>query len=121
MQRNLKNAPLWSSYMGDPVVRQLLPDFAIALQKRVAALRAAVVDGDAVESNRIAHMIRGSAGSYGYPQVADVAGRIEVQAASGRGLEVVASDVDELASLADAIQLATGSLVVEEWAKSGSK
>ncbi len=96
--------------MDDPIVRQLLPQFAATLLKRVAGLRTAVVSGDAVEACKIAHMIRGAAGSYGYPSVADVAGRVEIQASSGRDLAGSLGDVDELATLAAAIRLAIGSL-----------
>ncbi|NDE14640.1 Hpt domain-containing protein [bacterium] len=108
--RIVARGPLWSSYMDDPIVRQLLPQFAVTLQKRVLGLREAVVTGDAPEACKIAHMIRGAAGSYGYPSVADVAGRVEIRASSGRDLAASLSDVDELATLAAAIRVAIGSL-----------
>ena len=106
------NNPLWSVYMDDPVVRQLLPGFAVVLQKRVALLGESVRHGDFVEAGRLAHIIRGSSGSYGYESIADVAGRIEIQAASSCDINAMARDVVELRGLAEGVLLAVSSLPV---------
>lgn len=97
--------PLWSLYMDDPIVRQLLPGFAVVLQKRVAMVSDAFQNADFREIARLAHIIRGSAGSYGYAQVADVAGRIEVEANSTKDGSLLAHDVLILEEYTKAILL----------------
>jgi len=104
--------PLWSVYMDDPIVRQLLPGFAVVLQKRVSLLGESVRRGDFVEVGRLAHIIRGSSGSYGYESIAEVAGRIEVQAASSCDINTMARDVSELRALAEGVLRAVSSLPV---------
>lgn len=111
--RQPAHGPLWSAYMDDPIVRQLLPGFAVTLKKRVAALRDALTAGDSIEACKIAHMIRGSAGSYGYPSIADVAGRVEIQASSGRNIAASLRDADDLAALSESVLVAIGSLPPE--------
>lgn len=104
------NNPLWSVYMDDPVVRQLLPGFAVVLQKRVALICEALRRGDFTETGRLAHIIRGSSGSYGYGCIADVAGRLEIQASSSRDMVAMARDIAELRGLAEGVLLAVSSL-----------
>jgi hypothetical protein len=104
------NNPLWSVYMDDPVVRQLLPGFAVVLQKRVALIGESLRRGDYTETGRLAHIIRGSSGSYGYVCIADVAGRIEVQAASSQDMVAMSRDIAELRGLAEGVLLAVSSL-----------
>ncbi len=106
------SGPLWSVYMDDPVVRQLLPGFAVVLQKRVALLGEAVRRADFVECGRLAHIIRGSSGSYGYGTVADVAGRIEIEAASSQDIVAMSRDVSELRALAKCVARAVSTLPV---------
>ena len=89
--------------MDDPVVRPLLPAFAKALAERVALINVMVGGGDAVEVARIAHMIRGAAGSYGYAQVAQLAGQIETGARGGSRLTDVGPLVCELARMSEGV------------------
>lgn len=97
--------PLWSAYMDDPIVRQLLPGFALVLQKRVSMLQDAIQSGDAREVARLAHIIRGSAGSYGYAQVAASAGIIEVEATSTLDFALMAHEAVQLDAFSKAILL----------------
>lgn len=106
------SSPLWSVYMDDPIVRELLPGFAVVLQKRVSLLGESVRRGDFVEVGRLAHIIRGSSGSYGYESIAEVAGRIEIQAASSCNINALARDVSELRALAEGVLRAVSSLPV---------
>ena len=103
-------SPLWSIYMDDPVVRQLLPGFAVVLQKRLALLKASIAAGDFAEVVRLAHVIRGAAGSYGYGGIADVAGRIELQAGSIRDPFGIGRDAEELQRLAAGVLAGVASL-----------
>jgi two-component system, OmpR family, response regulator len=56
--------------------------FLAALPERIAAVEAALAhdDGDAVR--RIAHMLRGAGGTYGFPDVSEAAGSVERAAAA---------------------------------------
>ena len=106
------NNPLWSVYMDDPVVRELLPGFAVVLQKRVTLIGESVRRGDFIEVGRLAHIIRGSAGSYGYESIAEVAARLEIQAASSCDINAMGRHVSELRALAEGVLLAVSSLPV---------
>lgn len=69
----------------DPgTVAALVEMFAVDAPIKLAALDAAVADGDLAEVERLAHALRGSAGNLGAVEVADALAAVEVGAADGR-------------------------------------
>jgi HPt (histidine-containing phosphotransfer) domain-containing protein len=96
--------------MDDPVVRPLLPAFAKALSERIALMNVLLCGGDAVEVARIAHMIRGSAGSYGYAQVAQLAGQIETGARGGSRLADIGPLIADLARMSEGVNAAVAAM-----------
>ncbi|MEY4631352.1 MAG: Hpt domain [Pseudomonadota bacterium] len=102
--------PLWSTYMDDPVVRPLLPAFAKALDERVKRMGLMLSAGDFVELARLAHMVRGAAGSYGYSQIADLAGAVETGARAGTQASTITPLVSELAAMGAGVSAAVASI-----------
>jgi hypothetical protein len=75
----------------------------------VDLLSQAITAGNHVEIAKIAHMIRGSAGSYGYGSIADVAGHLEVIARSKSDLGLMIADCSELRALCAGVQMGVAS------------
>jgi HPt (histidine-containing phosphotransfer) domain-containing protein len=80
-------------------------EYAAELPDLVRALLARIEQAAADEARSQAHRLRGTAGSYGFAAVSDVAGRIEDALDAGRAVEP--DLLRELAALAD--QAADGS------------
>jgi HPt (histidine-containing phosphotransfer) domain-containing protein len=69
--------PIFSRFMDDDIYRPLLVEFAADLPEHVAEVVAAVDAGDWPETSRLSHKLKGAAATYGYPQLAAVAGALE--------------------------------------------
>lgn len=61
----------------DSLIRPLIPYFAELTSERIQGLRDGLQRGAMDEIKRLAHTIKGSAASYGFPHFADLAARIE--------------------------------------------
>ncbi len=68
---------LISQYADRPVVAQLLDNFVSRLTARVEALQAALNQSNSEELRRLAHQLKGAAGSYGYPLLTSTARELE--------------------------------------------
>jgi HPt (histidine-containing phosphotransfer) domain-containing protein len=77
-------APLRSSFADDPEMRDLLVFFVDDLNRRVEAIRRALLDQDRAQLHTLAHQLSGSAGGYGYTSIGDVARLLEKQVRSGQ-------------------------------------
>ena len=73
----------------------LIDTFVEELRSRVAAIKAAVTDGDAKALQRQAHALKGSAGNFGASQLRDAAGAVETACEIG--------DVDRASDLSRSI------------------
>jgi len=92
---------LHSELADDPDLADVVRAFALALPDRAAALAAAVRETDDVETSRLAHQLKGAAGSYGFPSVSTVARTLEVHTrAADREAQLAA--VERLLQLASA-------------------
>lgn len=81
----------------DPIIRPLIPYFVELTTERIAALKAAVESGAFDQIKRLAHTIKGSAASYGFPQFADIAARIEQDIAQPHATSQIGGLIDRLA------------------------
>jgi len=75
--RQAMAATLVSQFADDPAMRDLIADFLVRLDVRVAAMQD---DWNARAYDRVlmeAHKLKGAAGGYGYPTISDAAGRLE--------------------------------------------
>lgn len=75
---------LRSQHADHPIIGRILGEFVAGLEPRVAAMRAALGEGQVDELRRIAHQFKGAAGSYGYPSLADTLATLEMDTQCGR-------------------------------------
>jgi CheY-like chemotaxis protein len=77
-------SPLTSTLPADdPELAGMVDEFVIELQEKLAALRAAGEQSDALLVAQIAHAIKGSAGTFGFDAFTEAAGKLEKSAAEG--------------------------------------
>lgn len=75
--------PLRSPYQDDAEFRGLLREFVRALPERTAELRSAMGSADLARIIKLAHQLKGAAGMYGYPPLADAVEQLEDAALVG--------------------------------------
>jgi len=61
----------------DAELRDVVEDFVRVLPDRLAELRRAFEDLDWNQLTTFTHRLKGASGSYGYPEISDVAARME--------------------------------------------
>ena len=93
---------LHSQYADTPVIARRLGKFVSRLDGRVQAMKAAIDNSQADELRRLAHQLKGSAGSYGYPSLSEAAKALEEAAKLGR-LDAASKILDHVAALGRAI------------------
>ena len=71
------SGPIYSSYANDEDMAELISMFVQELPQRVTAIEAASRAGDLDQLKTLAHQLKGSAGSYGFQSITDVAGQLE--------------------------------------------
>jgi CheY-like chemotaxis protein/HPt (histidine-containing phosphotransfer) domain-containing protein len=89
---------LFSDLAGDPDMEGILAEFLETLGGRAAALQGALAEMDVVTIKRLAHQLKGVAGSYGFPSITAQAKVVEDSLAAGDDPRIV-SAVDELCTL----------------------
>ena len=82
---------LQSEYADDPDIADLLQEFVSCLDDRAEALSKALNAGEFEELSRLAHQLRGAAGSYGYPSLSEAATTLEDDARNRRRETATAS------------------------------
>lgn len=100
MSRNqLEQPAIYSKLAGDPVLVELIAQFVTELPVRANRLRRQLADEDWSGLARMAHQLKGAAGSYGFDAITPVAARLELEVKNGAGSKVVAETVQELTAL----------------------
>lgn len=92
---------LVSNFADDPAFLPLVWEYVDSLTDRVEELRRAVTDGNLDEAARIAHIVRGSGGMYGYPELSELASLIEDAARERREADLIGELLAELDVLVD--------------------
>lgn len=103
MQPSPAQGPLRSSFANDPDMKELVELFVTEIPQRLDAMSKAWENQRLDDVRRMAHQLRGSSGSYGFPTLGHAAGRVEdalktLPSASPDLLEATRC-VDELVSL----------------------
>lgn len=80
------SAPIRSLYINDPRVAPVIPEYVRALPGRVGELRLAWQDQNSDRLRKLAHQIKGTSASYGFPQIAAEAEQLE-EALMGDGFD----------------------------------
>jgi len=66
--------PLFSALASDPDLSELVEMYVDEMPQRIAAIQEALASGDWDELRRMAHQMKGAAGSYGFEAITPVAG-----------------------------------------------
>ena len=93
---------LYSEYADRPVIARLLGEFVTRLEGRVQGMQAAIQNFNQEELQRLAHQLKGAAGSYGYPSLSVAAKALEDEMRQGHW-EQVATTVAYIATLSQAV------------------
>lgn len=81
---------IYSELGNDPEFATLVEMFVDELPSRASALRAAFDKGDREQVRRLAHQMKGAAGSYGFSSITLTAAMLEEEAAGGPDAEIAA-------------------------------
>jgi len=81
----------------DPLLAEVVPKFLAQCAQTVTDFRDAVRSGDLTAARRIGHALYGTAGSFGFEEMAGIGRKIEQAAREGdsRSLERLAEALDE--------------------------
>lgn len=90
---------VYSRLAADPDLQEVVDMFVQDLSQRAAALLSYLNEGDWQNLRRVAHQIKGAAGSYGFDAVSPAAGRLESALRDGEPEERIRAAVVELTNL----------------------
>ena len=93
---------LQSEFADDADLVEVIDQFVADLPGRVQQMRAAVANGCFQELQRLAHQLKGTGGSYGYPTLTEAAKRLE-DAGEASDTEGATLALNELAELAQSV------------------
>jgi len=91
--------PLISKLAGDPDLGELVDVFVDGLPDRLAAFQQHMAEGDLAALAEIAHQLKGTAGSFGFPVITEQAKLVEQSAKAADDLEALRRSVEELVVL----------------------
>lgn len=77
---DISDGPLISQYADDPVISPLLNAYTHNLRIDVSDIVRCINEGRWEKTCKFAHQLRGSTVSYGYPELADIFFKLEVEA-----------------------------------------
>jgi len=83
----------------DEDMKEIVDQFVRNLQDRGAAILRASQASDTAELGRLAHQLRGAAGSYGFPRITEAAAALEDGLSEGLDASVLRARADALAGL----------------------
>jgi len=95
---------LYSSFGTDPDLGELVDMFVDEMPARVSALTDRLRDNDLEGLRKLAHQLKGAAGSYGFNQITSYAARLEDSVRRSEPEAQVLMAVDELVGLCDRVR-----------------
>jgi HPt (histidine-containing phosphotransfer) domain-containing protein len=98
------HAPIFSPLGADPDFADLVDLYVGEMPERVLRLQSLFAAAAWDELRRLAHQIKGAAGSYGFPQITFAAGRLEMSIVAARGEAEIEAELDALLALCNAIR-----------------
>lgn len=98
--------PIRSEFADDGDMAELVQQFVSELPARASDIAEAIRDARFEQVRRAAHQLKGAGAGYGFPQISEVAGRIERQliespTVTNETLEQLLGTVKELTSLCE--------------------
>lgn len=98
------HAPIYSPLGADPDFADLVDMYVDEMPERATKLQELYAAAAWDDLRRLAHQIKGAAGSYGFPQITPAAGRLEMSILQARSSNEIESELDSLLSLCNAIR-----------------
>lgn len=99
--------PLFSTLAGDPDLRELVEMYVDEMPDRMGALREKLASADWEELRRLAHQMKGAAGSYGFESITPVAGTVEDSIRNDAPEEQIRRSVDDLLAICSRVRAGT--------------
>jgi HPt (histidine-containing phosphotransfer) domain-containing protein len=93
------SGPVRSRLAREPAVQRVLSGYVAGLARDLGLMVRHLDGGRRAELRRLAHQLRGSGGTYGFPDVSRLAMAVESACDAGEQLPRVAADVAALAGL----------------------
>lgn len=100
----LEQSVVFSALAGDPELRELVALFAQEMPQRIRRLAEAFDSGDSETVGRLAHQLKGAAGSYGFHQITPYAARLETAVKAGETKAHVRRALDDLVALCSRVR-----------------
>jgi HPt (histidine-containing phosphotransfer) domain-containing protein len=95
---------IYSTLGTDPDLGELVEMFVSEMPARLESLLSLYDSGNMSELRRLAHQIKGAAGSYGFHSLSPAAARLEASLKSERPEEQIKHEIDELVALCSRIR-----------------
>jgi CheY-like chemotaxis protein len=99
VMQTLDEEPLFSSLSGQPGMKELIDEFLASLPAHVQELEKAVAGKDLTELVRVARLLKGEAGSFGFDAITQVAQKLEDLARAPAALTDLEREVRDLTKL----------------------
>jgi len=87
-------------FLSDPMMAELVDEYLEELPEMLGRISAGVESGELEEVQRLAHQIKGSAGTFGLAAIGDKAGELEAACKRGEGADRIKALASELMSTA---------------------
>jgi len=97
-------APIYSPLGTDPDFEDLVEWYVAEMPERLVRLQSLFAASSWDDLRRVAHQIKGSAGSYGFPQLTPLAGRLESSASLVQSEAQIEADLAALLSVCAAVR-----------------
>ena len=102
-----ENTAIYSTVGEDPDLGELVEMFVEEMPDRIAALQQAFDCGDVKGLRRLAHQLKGSAGSYGFDQLTPLAAAVEFSVSENEPEEKIQKTLQELIGLGQQLRAGT--------------
>lgn len=99
--------PVYSSFGADPELGELVELFVSEMPERIAAVLDRHEQHDWEQLRRLAHQLKGAAGSYGFDQVTPFAAALENSARNQATEEKIRESVEQLVELCRRLRAGT--------------
>jgi HPt (histidine-containing phosphotransfer) domain-containing protein len=100
--------PVYSSLAADPDLAEIVEMFVEEMPDRLAAVSSAWSTGNLEELGRLAHQMKGAAGSYGFDVVTPYAAKLEKSVRGGEDEATIQLALNNLLSLCNRVSVGTG-------------
>jgi HPt (histidine-containing phosphotransfer) domain-containing protein len=98
---------LRSELASDPLVAPLLAEFIVGMRKTADEIRSLLTAGNLNMICERVHQLKGTAGSYGYPQITQAAASVEADIVDNASIEQITVELDQFLNLIARVDMPT--------------